>query len=58
MSNSELLIRVISYYVTQLTDGGKKCPTVDQMREIVQLDDITKTLTAKVLSETQMPKQD
>jgi hypothetical protein len=51
MTNTQLLIKVIKFYIEMKTDNGKKCPTVDEMREIVQLDDISKGLEKKASEE-------
>lgn len=37
--------KVFDLYVDSLTEGGKKCPSVDAMREIVILDDIKQSLS-------------
>ena len=42
--NKELIIKCIRFYIDHLTEKGEKCPPVDDMREIVQLDDIIKHL--------------
>jgi hypothetical protein len=42
---SELMKKVFDLYVDSLTEGGKKCPSVDAMREIVILDDIKQSLS-------------
>ena len=41
-----LIIKCIDYYIFGLTDGGKKCPTIEEMKEIVKLDEIRTSLTA------------
>lgn len=46
MTNKELLAKVIAFYISMKTDDGKKCPTIDEMKEIVQLDGINKGLVA------------
>jgi len=54
MTNSELIQKCIKFYTDNLTrnrDGSERCPTIDEMREIVQLDDITKSLDKKAQKE-------
>lgn len=51
MTNTQLIMKCIKYYINAITEEGKKCPTVDQMREIVQLDDIVKSLEKKQAEE-------
>lgn len=43
-----LIIKCIKFYIDNMTAAGTKCPTVDQMREIIKLDDILKNLTATI----------
>jgi hypothetical protein len=45
--NKQLITKCIKFYIASITADGKKCPTVDEMREIVQLDDIIKALDKK-----------
>ena len=52
MENSKLIVKCIKFYIASVTENGKKCPTVDEMREIVQLDDILKSLEAKIAGKT------
>jgi len=51
MANNEnrtLILKCVDFYVNALTESGSKCPTVEQMREIVKLEDIKATLDKKV----------
>lgn len=41
----KLIIKCLDFYVSTLTDGNTKCPTIDQMREIVKIDEIKTSLT-------------
>jgi len=45
--NKQLITKCIKFYIASVTENGKKCPTVEEMREIVQLDDIIKALEKK-----------
>lgn len=47
-----LIIKCIKFYMDNITAAGTKCPTVDQMREIIKLDDILKNLTSTVAPPT------
>ncbi len=47
MSNTELIIKCINFYISSITEEGKRCPTIEQMREIIKLDDILKELGKK-----------
>lgn len=47
MTNKELIAKCIRFYIDYITDKATKCPTVDEMREIVQCDDIIKGLEKK-----------
>jgi hypothetical protein len=48
MTNSELLYKVCKQYIDAKTQNGSVCPTMDDMREIVQLDDINKGLEEQI----------
>ena len=50
MANTEtrtLLLKCVDFYIDSMTEKGTKCPTVEQMREIVNLEDIKTTLVKK-----------
>jgi len=42
-----LITKCIKFYIDSLTEAGSKCPKVEAMREIVQLDDIVQSLEKK-----------
>ncbi len=42
---SQLIVKCIDFYVNSLTENESKCPSVDEMREIVKLDDIKTSLS-------------
>ncbi len=48
--NTQLLIKCIKFYIDTVTEQGKRCPTIEEMKEIVQLDDIKNELIAKFTS--------
>ena len=51
MENTKLILKCIKFYIDNITENGKtciKCPTIDQMREIIQIDDIIKSLETKI----------
>ena len=48
----ELMVKCIKFYISHLTANGEQCPSVDDMREIVQLDDISKGLEKKAAAKT------
>lgn len=43
---TQLILKCVDFYINTLTDGGSKCPTIEQMKEIVKLDDIKTSLSA------------
>jgi len=45
--NKQLIVKCLNFYINTITENGKKCPTVEDMREIVQIDDIIKALSKK-----------
>lgn len=40
-----LILKCIDFYIETVTEQGKKCPSIEQMKEIVKLDDIKNSLT-------------
>ena len=42
----KLIIKCLDFYVSTLTDGNTKCPTIEQMREIVKIDEIKTSIAA------------
>ena len=41
---TQLIVKCVQFYIDAITQKGSKCPTVDEMREIIKLDDIIKSL--------------
>jgi hypothetical protein len=40
-----LIIKCIDFYISSITENNTKCPTIEQMKEIVKLDEIKGSLT-------------
>ena len=48
--NKQLIIKCLKFYVDSITKLNTKCPSIDEMREIVQIDDIVMfTLLVSIL---------
>lgn len=43
---TRLLIKCVDFYIDTLTQNGAKCPTIEEMREIVKLDEIKTSLAS------------
>lgn len=43
---TQLILKCIDFYINHLTDEGKKCPAIEEMKEIVKLDEVKTSLTA------------
>jgi len=48
---TRLIIKCIQFYIDYVTNDGTKCPSVDEMKEIVKLDDVIKGLDKKNANE-------
>lgn len=42
---TDLIIKCIQFYIDCITVNGSKCPSMDEMRELVKLDDILKNVS-------------
>ena len=40
-----LIIKCIDLYINSVTENNTKCPTIEQMKEIVKLDEIKNSLS-------------
>jgi hypothetical protein len=41
---TKLIIKCIEFYIDSITQNGSVCPSIEQMREIVKLDEIKTSL--------------
>ena len=39
-----LIVKCIDFYINKITDNQSVCPSIDEMREIVKLEDIKESL--------------
>ena len=40
-----LIIKCLDFYIDSVTENNTKCPTIEQMKEIVKIDEIKTSLT-------------
>ena len=42
---TELIKKCIKHYIDSVTEGGTKCPSIEEMKEIIKLDDIINSIS-------------
>lgn len=40
-----LIIKCVDFYINSITENNSKCPSIEQMKEIIKLDEIKTSLT-------------